>query len=58
MYFTICPHAFTNLLGESTDTVKVSFKYKEEKDYGKLFLNTEVEEGGYILQLLKDGEGG
>ena len=53
---TIYPHAFTNLLGESTDTVKVSFKYKEEKDYGKLFLNTEVEEGGYILQLLKEGK--
>ena len=53
---TICPNAFTNLLGESTDTVKVSFKYKEEKDYGKLFLNTEVEEGDYILQLLKDGK--
>ena len=54
--FTICPNAFTNLLGESTDTVKVSFKYKEEKDYGKLFLNTEFEEGDYILQLLKDGK--
>ena len=52
---TICPNAFTNLLGESTDTVKVSFKYKEEKDYGKLFLNMEVEKGDYILQLLKDG---
>ena len=53
---TICPNAFTNLLGESTDTVKVSFKYKEEKDYGKLFLNTEFEEGNYILQLLKGGK--
>lgn len=53
---TIYPNAFTNMLGESTDTVRVSFKYKEEKDYGKLFLNMEVEEGDYILQLLKDGK--
>ena len=53
---TIYPNAFTNILGESTDTVKVSFKYKEEKDYGKLFLNMEVEEGDYILQLLKEGK--
>ena len=53
---TIYPNAFTTILGESTDTVKVSFKYKEEKDYGKLFLNMEVEEGDYILQLLKDGK--
>lgn len=53
---TIYPNAFTNILGESTDTIKVSFKYKEEKDYGKLFLNMEVEEGNYILQLLKEGK--
>ena len=53
---TIYPDAFTSILGESTDTVRVSFKYKEEKDYGKLFLNMEVEEGGYILQLLKEGK--
>ncbi len=53
--FTIYPNAFTNMLGESTDTVKVSFKYNEEKDYGKLFLNIEIEKGDYILQLLKDG---
>ena len=53
---TIYPNAFTNLLGESTDTVKVSFKYKEEKDYGKLFLNIGVEKGYYILQLLKEGK--
>ena len=53
---TIYPNAFTNMFGESTDTVKVSFKYKEEKDYGKLLLNMEVEEGNYILQLLKDGK--
>lgn len=54
--FTIYPNAFTNMLDESTDTVEVSFKYKEEKDYGKLFLNMEVEEGDYILQLLKEGK--
>ena len=53
---TIYPNAFTNILGEITDTIKVSFKYKEEKDYGKLLLNMEVEEGNYILQLLKDGK--
>ncbi len=53
---TLYPNAFTNILGESTDTVKVSFKYKEEKDYGKLLLNIEVEEGDYILQLLKEGK--
>ena len=53
---TIYPNAFTNMLGESTDTIKVSFKYKEEKDYGKLFLNMEVEGGDYILQLLKEGK--
>ena len=53
---TIYPNAFTNLLGERTDTIKVSFKYKEEKDYGKLFLNMEVEEDDYILQLLKEGK--
>ena len=34
---TICPNAFTNLLGESTDTVKVSFKYKEHANHGSLF---------------------
>jgi hypothetical protein len=52
---TIYPNAFTNLLGESTDTVKVSFKYKEEKDYGKLLLNIGIQKGVYIVQLLKAG---
>lgn len=53
---TIYPNAFTNMLGESTDTVEVSFKYKEEKDYGKLFLNIAVAQGSYVLQLLKEGK--
>jgi len=52
---TIYPKAFTNMFDESTDTISFTFKYKGEKDYGKLLLNMEVEEGDYILQLLQEG---
>jgi len=52
---TIYPNAFTSLLGESTDTIAVKFKYKEEKDYGKVILQLQLDEGNYVLQLMQNG---
>ena len=55
---TVLPASFTDFFGLTNDTIKMKFRTKEEKFYGSVKLNLQVEtlNDSYLVQLLDDKE--
>lgn len=55
---TVLPASFTDFFGLTNDTIKMKFRTKEEKFYGSVKLNLQVEtlNSSYLVQLLDDKE--
>jgi hypothetical protein len=54
--YTFLPGYFTDIFGNTNDTIKLIVKAQEEKYYGTLKLKLNVPPGNYILQLLDSKE--